>query len=354
MILSINSLSKKIGPAFGEHIRHCIDSFGFNVNPNDKKKYLHLQIFGMIIWIFKYTSLTKTIWPEFIRKMTILILYDRINPAELRPKRFLPHLRIDSLSVRKEIVEPDEQEQETTVVQKEETRSRTSLILPKLLNTEEKVVEISNGIMDVKELMQPRMADISINQKNQFGSYEFVIRSKEVNSQRMNLPSSLSFNSDSETNAESKEETDVLFEKATTAVGKYNLPKIKTSGGNGGGEFFFSLLNQKKPMPKASLSTDDKSKSLIHPRRKNSRMASGANYFSYNTDFYRNYDKSNYLSQPADMGSILSYKPRMNLLFSKKEILLAAKQSTINQSLPSIDTATTIKASSQKALKYKS
>jgi hypothetical protein len=148
-------------------------------------------------------STAKTIWPEFLRKMTILIIYDRINYPVFKAKSFkLKNDRFIKLRSRqsnkarlnllKKTKSPNGNRRLSNSTNTDypdylsDTNSQISGIsflnnpLSDLLNPKEKKDEAINKFIDTSLIMTENMQleNIHLHKPSEFGSYNFVIRSK--------------------------------------------------------------------------------------------------------------------------------------------------------------------------------
>ena len=297
-------------------------------------------------------SLSKTIWPEFIRKMTILLLYDRANTSNLRPKKFKPHLiyPIDRskefLTYQKEEKEEENQNDEDYKANKinkekfEPTPYKYQLTLPSIFgDAEPKDEKITNSIIDIKRIMARQVTSLKINQHEHFGSYKYVIQSNDVNNSRV-----MEAEKSDNVNEDNKDNDKVLGEMRQNLITNNKLPKLKHANSE-----LIDTLNLGNPLI-LNKYQNSKAKSKQQPvvsvsmsmvnavkERKNSRHSSNStsssqpiNYFAYNKDFYRNYDRTYAVSSlgtsTGQVASIVNFKPKMSLLFSRDEQRIGNQQ----------------------------
>jgi hypothetical protein len=295
--------------------------------------------------------------------MTILILYDRINAVWLKPQIFKPYLgeNFTERNVRRSSAgtftssekarfDRFEAERELKEAKLRELDVKYQLTLPSLDKKPEEEVP-TNGIMDVRRIMEKRVDSIKINKFAQFGSRNLVIRSNEIVNDQVS-----GMSSDSGTEINSRFCDDEIETKYTNVNSNKVKPKILTSDLSGAlpavaSKYKQPLLSVTGKPKLAASSTFNKATSrtsigscsttrpvfnianLIRERKnsrqnlnsvsggsvKNNKLGSqSVNYFSYNKDYYNNYDKFSGAGS-HQIASILNFKPKMNLLFSGVE-----------------------------------
>jgi Fe-S cluster biosynthesis and repair protein YggX len=125
-----------------------------------KSNFFNVPIKNVLIkLIYLRISSHKVIWDEFVRKMTILIIYDRLNSKHYRPREW-----------NKRVSKCYENESEEL---KEEPQIETS---------EKKIFDFFTGekIKPEKSILKP------IREKTQFGSHLYVIRSLSLRNKEAN------------------------------------------------------------------------------------------------------------------------------------------------------------------------
>lgn len=130
-------------------------------------------------------------WPEFIRKMTVLLLYDRLNPSVFTPKSWKPGIwySIDS----------------NRTYRSEQSSELETFILP--------------FIDKPKSLENKNPVQSDLNYHSQFGSHEFVIRSNR-NESSLSLTDNL---------LKSEDEYEILVDDQFRAKKNFKKSNIKKS-----------------------------------------------------------------------------------------------------------------------------
>jgi hypothetical protein len=246
-----------------------------------------------------------------------------------------------------------------------ELNTKYQLLLPSL-EKKSPDDEIKNGIMDVRKIMGRPLDNFKINRNAHFGSSDFVIRASEAYNERGG--SALSSSGSADLNVDEEELENALkrgkkgsFDsiqatapgfrsiKNSKRAAKVALPVVATSNDMGTlpavANKYRQPLTNTNTKAKLTASTNFNVANLIR-ERKNSRQSFAqnndstnfnsqpVNYFSYNKDYYNNYDKIGYSNQAGSnqIASILSFKPKMNLLFNgvNENVLNAASSSSRN------------------------
>lgn len=147
----IKKIKDKLGGPMEEHINNCAELFGFKQDPDAAK------------------STAKTMWPEFVRKITILLLYDRLNSKAFRPRYWKPGNWFLEMS-----------ENETALPVR--TNSRRSTLLDEEIEVQEKIVE-QNKLLDINSIMANNLDidNFKPHDVSEFGSFNYMIRSKNYN-----------------------------------------------------------------------------------------------------------------------------------------------------------------------------
>ena len=135
-------------------------------------------------------------WPEFVRKITILLLFDRLNSTEFKPKYCELGPWNSNTSSRELIKTPSEikirnytnekinKKSEFGFTKYQPNLSRLSYVKHKLCIEEDEIQEIEPDVsLKVSELMSKNIELDSYRpyHGSNFGSYNYVIRSKHLN-----------------------------------------------------------------------------------------------------------------------------------------------------------------------------
>ncbi|CAF0733223.1 unnamed protein product [Brachionus calyciflorus] len=246
----IQKLRFKLGPIFSEHISNCIDLFG--LNPQGEQK----------------TNSAKTIWPEFIRKMTILLLYDRLNYPEFTPKYWKPGFWYSM---------------ETNRSYQSDEISIDSSLFP---------------FIDPSHSAKKNEVNIVKTNHSQYGSHEFVIRSN-----RTKNSSSLSIN---DVLVESEDEFDIYENSEFKPIKKSRLPnraklnKFQHDSFNKKTNRLFKNLSNEKLRDYSDFSLGTSNKMNFHlPSLVNS---SSQNFESTSQNYFApNYKNKSYLKSLTEL-----------------------------------------------------
>lgn len=232
----IRKLKEKLGAPIEEHISNCVELFGFRQDPDAAK------------------STAKTMWPEFVRKITLLLLYDRINSQNFRPRYWKPgswflESNEGVAAAVGQATGSNKKEQIEAVTFRGNTSRMSSAKLSKnsFFNEEIEVKEQKvekNNLLDINTIMA---SNLDINSfkpydMSDFGSFNYVIRSRVPNnnnskpsqaldeddlfkfkSNRINL-NPINRNNNNKNNNESSEFTNQL---KSTSFNLQNLTKDK-------------------------------------------------------------------------------------------------------------------------------
>ena len=123
-------------------------------------------------------------WPEFVRKITILLLYDRINAKHYRPKYWKPGNWFLAADSKKDPSDP--------LFRANYSRLSTAKLLskPNLFKEESEIVkpvEDSNNLLDIDQLMSQNIDIDSFKpyDYSDFGSFNYVIRSRNFREKKL-------------------------------------------------------------------------------------------------------------------------------------------------------------------------
>jgi hypothetical protein len=128
-------------------------------------------------------------WPEFVRKLTILLLYDRLNSKTFRPRYWKPGNWF--LNMSNEQKEAERKMEEERGVSSTSRRSSNVNVDAKALNfftgeaPKDEKKEDKNSLIEIKTLMA---SNLDLNafkpyEVSDFGSYNYMIRSKNPDAQ---------------------------------------------------------------------------------------------------------------------------------------------------------------------------
>lgn len=162
----IKKIKDKLGAPMEEHISNCAELFGFKQDPEAQK------------------STAKTMWPEFVRKITILLLYDRLNSKTFRPRYWKPGNWFLQMT-------GEAEEDGSATVRQRSSRTSSSKATKSNLFMEEpepeKAIE-NNSLLEINSLMNSNLDIESFKPYgvSDFGSFNYVIRSKANNNVKLN------------------------------------------------------------------------------------------------------------------------------------------------------------------------